>query len=201
MKITRFVGGSLESNGYVIRAYDGGGCYIIDPGYEPQKFINFVKKESLKPLGVLLTHHHHDHVGGAERIADELSCPVMIHATDAFVYKGKVDRELLDGDTLDLDGELLTIFHTPGHTAGSICILSEKSKVVFSGDTIFDTDLGRTDLVDGSPKDMIESCCKVIDTWSNEYTVYPGHDGSATMKQIRKYNQEFLDCLTMGKKR
>ena len=102
---------------------------------------------------------------------------------------------------MDLDGELLTIFHTPGHTAGSICILSEKSKVVFSGDTIFDTDLGRTDLVDGSPKDMIESCCKVIDTWSNEYTVYPGHDGSATMKQIRKYNQEFLDCLTMGKKR
>ncbi len=102
---------------------------------------------------------------------------------------------LENGDTLDLDGEQLQILHTPGHTAGSICILSEKSKVVFSGDTIFDTDLGRTDLEDGSPFDMVQSCRQVINGWSNEYTVYPGHDEKATMKQIRKYNREFLDCL------
>lgn len=199
MKINRFVGGSLESNGYIIRRRDGGSCYIIDPGYEPQKFIDFVKKEGLTPLGVLLTHHHHDHVGGAARVADALSCPVLMHRIDALQYGGKVDVELEDGDTLDLDGETLQILLTPGHTAGSICILSEKSKVVFSGDTIFDTDLGRTDLADGSPRDMIRSCCDVIDKWSNEYTVYPGHDGSATMKQIRKYNQEFLDCLKVGR--
>jgi glyoxylase-like metal-dependent hydrolase (beta-lactamase superfamily II) len=137
-------------------------------------------------------------VGGAAKVADMLNCPVMMHPVDALRYKGKVDRELEDGDTLDMDGETLKILHTPGHTAGSICILSEKSKVVFSGDTIFDTDLGRTDLEDGSPADMIASCCKVINGWSNEYTVYPGHDGSATMKQIRIYNQEFLQCLKVG---
>lgn len=199
MKITRFVGGSLESNGYVIRTQRGKGCYIIDPGYEPQKFIDFVKKEGLIPLGIILTHHHHDHVGAAARVADGLDCPVLMHPIDAMKYKGRVDQELHDGDTVDLDGETLRILHTPGHTAGSICILSEKSKVVFSGDTIFDTDLGRTDLEDGSPRDMIRSCCDVIDGWGNEYTVYPGHDGSATMKQIRIYNQEFLECLKMGK--
>ena len=78
---------------------------------------------------------------------------------------------------------------------GSVCFLSEKSKVIFTGDTIFDTDLGRTDLEDGSPEAMIQTCRNVINHWSNEYTIYPGHDGSATMKQVRKYNQEFLDCL------
>ncbi|MCI6011280.1 MAG: MBL fold metallo-hydrolase [Firmicutes bacterium] len=195
MKITRFIGGSLESNGYVIRTSGGTGCYIIDPGYEPQKFIEFVEKEGLHPLGILLTHHHHDHVGAAARVADVLGCPVMMHEIDAAVYKGNVDRLLTGGDHLDLDGETLQILHTPGHTAGSICILSEKSRVVFSGDTIFDTDLGRTDLSDGSPADMIRSCRQVISRWTNDYTVYPGHDESATMKQIRIYNREFLACL------
>ena len=195
MKIKRFVGGSLESNGYVISTKEKGSCYIIDPGYEPKKFIDFVEKEGLTLLGVILTHHHHDHVGGAAEIRDYRGAPVMMHETDAHVYKGEADRQLKDGDVLDLDGEALKIFHTPGHTRGSVCILSEKSKVVFTGDTIFDTDLGRTDLADGSPRDMAESCRNVIDKWSNEYTIYPGHDGSATMKQVRKYNQEFLDCL------
>ena len=111
------------------------------------------------------------------------------------VKNARFRRQVIPGDVLELDGETLRIFNTPGHTWGSICILSEKSKVVFTGDTIFDTDLGRTDLSDGSPRDMKESCRNVIDKWSNEYTVYPGHDGSATMKQVRKYNQEFLDCL------
>ena len=82
-----------------------------------------------------------------------------------------------------------------GHTHGSICIISDLSKVVFTGDTIFDTDLGRTDLEDGSEKEMISSCKEVIDKWPNEYQIYPGHDGSATMKQVRTYNTEFLQCL------
>ena len=195
MKIKRYVGGSLESNGYIISNRSKGSCYIIDPGYEPKKFIDYIEDEGLKLLGIILTHHHYDHVGGAARIRDYFGVPVMMHEKDALVYKGTVDRQFSDGDVLNLDGETLQIFNTPGHTWGSICILSEKSKVVFTGDTIFDADLGRTDLADGSPQCMEESCRSIIDKWSNEYTIYPGHDGSATMKQVRKYNQEFLECL------
>lgn len=195
MKIKRYVGGSLESNGYIISNRSKGSCYIIDPGYEPKKFIDYIEDEGLKLLGIILTHHHYDHVGGAARIRDYFGVPVMMHEMDANVYKGTVDRQLSDGDVLNLDGETLQILNTPGHTWGSICILSEKSKVVFTGDTIFDADLGRTDLADGSPQCMEESCRSIIDKWSNEYTIYPGHDGSATMKQVRKYNQEFLECL------
>lgn len=195
VKIKRFVGGGLESNGYIISSRSRGGCYIIDPGYEPKRFIDYVESEGLNLLGIILTHHHYDHVGAAARLRDYFDVPVMMHEIDSLRYRGNVDRYLNDGDLLDLDGETLRIFSTPGHTRGSICILSEKSKVVFTGDTIFDTDLGRTDLEDGSPDEMKESCRNVIDRWSNEYTIYPGHDGSATMKQVRKYNREFLDCL------
>lgn len=195
MKIKRLVGGSLESNGYIISRMRGGSCYVIDPGYEPKRFIAYIAEQGLAMQGVILTHHHYDHVGGAEKLRDYFECPVMMHEQDAFVYRQPVDRLLADGDEIDLDGETLRVYHTPGHTRGSICMLSEKSKVVFTGDTIFDTDLGRTDLADGSPQDMIKSCKAVIDKWSNDYTIYPGHDGAATMKQVRQYNQEFLDCL------
>lgn len=195
MKIKRLVGGSLESNGYIISRMRGGSCYVIDPGYEPKRFIAYIAEQGLAMQGVILTHHHYDHVGGAEKLRDYFECPVMMHEQDAFVYRQPVDRLLANGDEIDLDGETLRVYHTPGHTRGSICMLSEKSKVVFTGDTIFDTDLGRTDLADGSPQDMIRSCKAVIDKWSNDYTIYPGHDGAATMKQVRQYNQEFLDCL------
>ena len=195
MKIKRYVGGSLEINGYIINTKAEGCCYIIDPGYEPKKFIKYIEENNLKPQGILLTHHHYDHVGAADRIRSHFDIPVYIHQQDAFYLKKPAQNILTGGEILDLDGEVLQVKHTPGHTMGSVCFLSEKSKVIFTGDTIFDTDLGRTDLEDGSPEEMIHTCRNIINTWSNEYTVYPGHDGSATMKQVRKYNQEFLDCL------
>lgn len=195
MKIKRFVGGNLESNGYVINTEQGKTCYIIDPGYEPQKFTDYIQKSGLIPRGIILTHHHHDHVGGAAKLRDCFDIPVLMHENDSWRYRGRTDVMLSDGDFVEMDGEKLQILLTPGHTSGSICIVSEKSKVVFTGDTIFDTDLGRTDLEDGSPTDMVKSCREVIDKWSNEYIIYPGHDGSASMKQVRKYNSEFLACL------
>ena len=77
-------------------------------------------------------------------------------------------------------------------TKGSICIFSEKSKVVFTGDTIFDTDLGRTDLSDGSEDLMKKSVIEIIDKWDNDITIYPGHDQGCTMKCVRRNNFEFL---------
>ena len=73
MKIKRFIGGSLQSNGYVLYGQTGGNCYIIDPGYQPRKFIDFIKENALAPKGILLTHLHHDHVGAAEAIRDAFS--------------------------------------------------------------------------------------------------------------------------------
>ena len=195
MRIKRFTGGSLMSNGYIISSRDKGICYIIDPGYEPKKFTGYVKEQELIPAAVLLTHHHHDHVGGAAKVADILDIPVMMSFEDSLMYKGKVDSYLQDGQMLDLDGQPLMIRLTPGHTKGSLCIEAPQSRVVFTGDTIFYTDLGRTDLVGGSPEDMVRSCAEVIDRWPDAYTIYPGHDEKAAMSTVRKVNAEFLQCL------
>ena len=78
---------------------------------------------------------------------------------------------------------------------GGVCFYSEQSKLAFTGDTIFNVDLGRTDLADGSPSDMENSIRNIINLWSNEITIYPGHGDSCNMKYVRKYDQEFLDIV------
>ena len=115
---------------------------------------------------MILTHHHHDHVGGAAKIADLLDCPIMMSFEDSLFIQGKGRRiSLKDGDIIDLDGHKLKIIAAPGHTRGSICIEAPGSNLVFTGDTIFDTDLGRTDLEDGSDSQMAATCINVIDRW------------------------------------
>lgn len=195
MKIERFIGGMLESNGYVIYHQDGGDCYIIDPGYRPGVFIEFVKAHDLNLRGILLTHHHYDHVGAVERIKDTFGCPVYLHTDDCDQYKKPVDVYLADGDMIDLEGESITVVNTPGHTKGSVCFLSETSKVCFTGDTVFDVDLGRTDLEDGSPAEMRDSILNKVDKWGNDITIYPGHADGCTMKKVRQINKEFLDIV------
>ena len=132
MKIKRFIGGMLESNGYVIYSEDGGSCFIIDPGYNGSVFTEYVKEHGLSPKGILLTHNHYDHVGAVERVKDELGCPVYMHRADCDDYKKNVDVYMEDGDVLDLDGEEIKIVSTPGHTKGSVCFVSEKSRAAFT---------------------------------------------------------------------
>ncbi len=195
MKMKRLVGGNLESNGYVIYQTEGGEAWIIDPGYNPDRFLKILAELDLKLKGILLTHHHYDHVGGVDKIRKETGCQVYLHREDMDQFRQAVDVPLEDGDRLTLGDEEIRVLHTPGHTAGSVCFYCPESKVIFTGDTVFDTDLGRTDLGDGSPEAMRRSIQNVVSRWGNEFTIYPGHDGSATMKFVREHNGEFQDCL------
>lgn len=195
MQIKRFIGGSLESNGYVIYQRESGSCYVIDPGYEPDKFIQYIKEKNLMMQGILLTHHHHDHVGAVDKLKDVFDCPVYLHREDMDVYKAPVEYPLEDGEIIMLENEPIRVIHTPGHTRGSVCFYSEKSKLAFTGDTIFNVDLGRTDLFDGSEDDMMHSCRSIIDKWSNEIYIYPGHGDGCNMKKVRKINLEFLQLV------
>lgn len=192
MRIKRFVGGSLESNGYVLYQKDGNTCYLVDPGYQPKVFIQYINDQNLTLSGIILTHLHHDHTGAAEAVKRAFDCPIYMHRDDAYVYGGMVDVMIENGHIFNLKGEDLVVQHTPGHTMGSICLYSEKSKVCFTGDTIFDTDLGRTDLAGGSESMMTDSIRNVVDKWDNQVTIYPGHDGSCNMKFVRAHNTEFL---------
>lgn len=194
MKIKRFIGGTICSNGYIIFQRDGADCYLIDPGYKAKVFLEFIEANNLNIKGILLTHHHYDHVGEVDKIVSEKDCPVYLHIDDLDQYK-KNATAIYDGDEFDLYGEKIKVIHTPGHTRGSICLYSEKSKLAFTGDTIFNVDLGRTDLEDGSQRDLEKSILHIINKWSNEITIYPGHGDQCNMKYVRKVNKEFLDIV------
>lgn len=195
MKIKRLIGGNLESNGYVIYDREQGECYIVDPGYHGEKYLKTIGELGLRLKGILLTHHHYDHVGGVDRIKAETGCPVYIHRADSDIYKKHADMLLENRDRLMLGDEEIKVVHTPGHTRGSVCYFSEHSRLAFTGDTLFNTDLGRTDLSDGSPSDMEHSVRDIINLWNNDITIYPGHGDSCTMKYVRKNNHEFLEIV------
>lgn len=195
MRMRRIVCGNLESNCYVIYQKEGRDCFIIDPGYNPEKILKFIKENKLKVKGILLTHHHYDHVGAVNKIREMKECPVYLHREDLDMYRDEVDVALEDHDEILLEDEVITVLHTPGHTEGSVCFFSEKSKLAFTGDTIFNVDLGRTDMKDGDPVKMQQSVRNVINRWDNEITIYPGHGDSCNMKFVRKINREFLELL------
>ena len=145
--------------------------------------------------GIILTHHHYDHTGAVDRIKNETGCPVYLHREDCDMYGNQVDVYMEDSDIIDLDGVQLEVIHTPGHTRGSVCIFDGKDRVCFTGDTIFNVDLGRTDLEDGSEEQMIRSITEIIDRWPNDIMIYPGHGDGCTMKKVRKINREFTDII------
>lgn len=193
MEIKRFIEGLLEANCYIIRDTKADSdCYIIDPGYSPKKIIKYIRSEKLNPLGIVLTHHHYDHSGAAEKVAKELDLQIMIHSLDADRFP-VAERLLQDGDVLALGKDKLVVFHTPGHTRGGICLFSKRSSICFTGDTVFNVDLGRTDLEDGSEEEMKASIRNVVDKWGNEVTIYPGHGDPASMKYVRKNNTEYIE--------
>jgi len=118
-----------------------------------------------------------------------------MHKDDADMYRDEVDILMEAGHEIILGDETITALHTPGHTEGSVCYYSEKSRCAFTGDTIFNVDLGRTDFKDGSPGKMQASMKNIVDKWENDVVIYPGHGDSCNMKFVRKVNREFLEML------
>ncbi len=196
MKVKRFIGGMLESNGYFLYHKNGGECLIIDPGYSYRTFTDFIDENQLKLAGILLTHHHYDHVGAVERIREIYECPVYMHKDDCDMYKKPVDVYMDDGDVIELEGERIEVISTPGHTRGSVCFFLPESRLMFTGDTVFDTDLGRSDLEGGSERDMEETVKNIVDRWDNDIFIYPGHGDGCTMKKVKEINTELRAILS-----
>jgi len=199
MNIERIICGSLEANCYIIYRKDGGGAYIIDPGYDVKRTQDFIEKHGLSVNAVLLTHTHPDHSGKATPLADYYGVGVYAQREEFDHYKGgnrlNGARFFEGGETLDLDGETIDVLHTPGHSAGGLCFYSEKSRVAFTGDTIFNVDLGYTHFAGGSAARMKDSLKNIVNKWGNDVTIYPGHGDPATMAYVREANREFLDMV------
>lgn len=201
MKIHTLNLGELRSNSYVVETAPGR-CIIVDLGGDADYLMNFLKINKLKLTKILLTHGHFDHIGGVEEVRRLTGAKVFIHVNDsemltseksslasAMSYNPFIPVALwtaVEEDSIIQDGELsFKVIHTPGHSGGSVCYICED--VIFSGDTLFNRSIGRTDFSGGNPIDMKKSL-KKLSLLDGDYKVLPGHNTPTTLDFERKMN-------------
>lgn len=194
MKIDILPIGMYGENSYVL--HDKKEVLLIDPGAYPKEILKHIGRDE-KADAIVLTHGHEDHTGAVDDIVDELHCPVYLHPDDFLLvshdngrdvraFARPIYSDLLPlGETLDTGIFHLKIYHTPGHTPGSVCI--QYRDVLFSGDTLFAGSVGRTDLYGGSEMEMIASL-RFLRTLPGYLKVYPGHGPSTTINEEDRNN-------------
>ncbi len=179
---------------------------IIDPGGDVERILSLIKKHDFNVRYVLNTHGHADHVLANRALKEALSVPVCMHEADDRFFAAKesgqqspdpADIRLSDKDTLTVGGLKVDVIHTPGHTPGSVCFLTEGN--LFTGDTLFVGAAGRTDLAGGSLDTLITSLEKLI-ALPPETIIWPGHDygdtPTSTIGREMKENPYITDFIT-----
>ena len=203
LKVEQYVVGPVQTNCYFAINDDTKEVLVIDPGASADQLAKKICQEKLTPIAILLTHGHFDHAGGAEELAKHF---------DIKIYAEEHEKEALDTPSLnlsgwegvqktyhadvflkneqeiDLAGFHIRVFHTPGHTVGGCCYYFPYQNVVFSGDTLFCTSVGRTDFPKGSAAQIIRSIKEKLLPLPDETTVYTGHNDITTIGTERMYN-------------
>jgi len=206
MIIKLFHTGPLAVNSYVVTDEKTKKTFIVDPGGHNTDMVNYIKENDLQVEFIILTHGHGDHIGGVPALRKEFPAAKLvigIHDKEmledpelnmsGMMYVQPLsltaDRYIADGETLQM-GELeLKFFHTPGHTPGGICILVENA--VFSGDTLFEQSIGRTDFPGSSYQAIVKSIREKLFVLPDETAVYPGHMGPTSIG-FEKENNPFV---------
>lgn len=196
MIIEAIPAGIYDANCYILVEENTKECGIIDPGGDSQKLISQIGGLNAKPKFILLTHGHMDHVGGVIDLVKKYNIPFYISKTDeeymekddsVFGTLPKASGYLKEGDTFELHGEIIKVLETPGHTKGGLCFLLGNDKV-FTGDTLFNGSVGRTDFPGGSMNEIIKSIKEKLLPLGDEVDVYPGHGNMTSIAHEKKYN-------------
>lgn len=203
MRVERFVTGIISTNCYFVINEETKQAVIIDPAACPKKILGFIDEEGLKIEAILLTHGHFDHIMGIDGFLGHFKVPVYVHEEDERVINDPVLNQssiytsgytfsgaqyLRDRQTLELAGYVFEVIHTPGHTWGGCCYYVASEKVLFSGDTLFQESVGRTDFKTSSMSDMMYSVREKLFKLPDETRVYPGHMGETTIGHEKTHN-------------
>lgn len=206
MIIKSFHTGPLAVNSYVVTDEKTKKTFIVDPGGHNLNMVNYIKGDNLEVAYIILTHGHGDHLGGVPDLMKEfpsaklaagiydkemLANPNlnMSAMVQGYPVSLSADLYLNDGETLKVGDMELKIIHTPGHTPGGICILVEN--FLFSGDTLFEQSIGRTDFPGSSFQAIVKSIREKLFILPEDTTVLPGHMGSTTIG-FEKENNPFV---------
>ncbi|MGC4938285.1 MBL fold metallo-hydrolase [Kribbella sp. DT2] len=226
MLIAGFPAGSWGTNCYVVATGQGAECIVIDPGQDAAPGVDQVVRENkLKPVAVLLTHGHIDHMFSVLPVCGAYDSTAWIHADDRHLLADPMAgisaesarmllggdhkfaepddvAELKDGQALELAGMRFTVDHTPGHTRGSVTFTTpydgpeDVPAVLFSGDVLFAGSIGRTDLPGGDHPTMLHTLATKILPMRDEIVVLPGHGGQTTIGREKATNPYLQDLET-----
>jgi glyoxylase-like metal-dependent hydrolase (beta-lactamase superfamily II) len=199
MYVDVFSDNSFETNCWLIGADGSDEAVVVDPGFSPGRVLRMLEDEDRRPVAVLATHGHFDHIGSAALFCGD-HLPLYIHEADALalsdpaawgagfdtpVVPVKDVRTLVDGDELAFAGFRIEVVHTPGHTPGSVCFRTDGW--VCSGDLVFAGTIGRSDFPNSSPADMDRSLGRFLEL-PDPLDVFPGHGPRTTVKRERRGN-------------
>ena len=209
IEVEKLVLGAVSTNVYLI--FYNGNCLIIDPSDEAERIISCIEERKAKPLAVLITHGHFDHI---------MAAPVLAKKYGIKIYAGEADRQLLEdsklnlgqsflgedftmeadeylknGDELEFEDFKLKVMYTPGHTVGSISFYSDDledneafKKVMFTGDALFAGSIGRVDFPTGNEAAMRRTLEEVFKKIPLETVVFPGHGAATTIERELAHN-------------
>ncbi|AXI80708.1 MBL fold metallo-hydrolase [Peterkaempfera bronchialis] len=215
MFIAGFPAGAWGTNCYLVAPAAGEECVIVDPGHEAADGVEeLVREHRLKPVAVVLTHGHIDHIASVVPVCGARGVPAWIHPDDRYMMTdperalgrslgqqimgsltvGEPDdvRELSDGSVLDLAGLAFTVDHAPGHTKGSVTFRTPAAgdvpPVLFSGDLLFAGSIGRTDLPGGDHTEILKSLARVCLPLPDDTVVLSGHGPQTSIGRERAAN-------------
>lgn len=200
MKIIVMQVGMLSVNCYIVVS-DSQNAAVIDPGGEAERILDYLQTNKLTLKRILLTHGHIDHIGAVKVLKDRTGAEIYIHDLDAEMLNDPVknlaspfrmayqpvspDHTFSDGSRISLDEITFTVMHTPGHTKGSSVFLT--GTTMFSGDTLFQGSIGRTDFY-GGDYEVMQRSLKKLSELETDYTVLSGHGEKTTLGEEKKYN-------------
>lgn len=193
--------GALGTNCYLVGDDAADTIVVIDPGGEADRILSQIEQTGKRLEAILITHGHVDHVAAVAAIREQTGAPVYAHPADGPMMERpdpmwaqmvggvppcSIDVAPADGDVLNLGGLSFTVISTPGHSPGGVCYLT--GNTLFSGDTLFEGTIGRTDLAGSDHGKMRESLTRLMDALSDDVEVYPGHGDSTTIARERRSN-------------
>lgn len=201
LSIACYTLGPLATNCYLIKRDNQ--AIVIDPGMNPQSLLKAI--EPLDIEAIVLTHAHFDHIASVDQVRTLKQCPVYLHELEADwlttphkngstrwpdvtppISTTPAEFTLAEGQDLTLLDVTFKVFHTPGHSPGSVSLLYENH--LFSGDVLFNLSVGRTDLPEGSTQQLYDSIHTKLFTLPDEVNVYPGHGPGTTIGFEKQHN-------------
>ena len=215
MKIHRFAFNPLQENTYILWD-ETGECAVVDAGNlsarEDRALSDFIEAQGLKPVLVVNTHGHFDHVAGVSYVCSTYGVPFAMSSKDDFLLAvaapsarmygvqigetpSKIDIDLSRTESVKFGNTTLKIIPTPGHTPGHVSLYEPVSKSLFTGDTLFRESIGRTDLAGGDYSWIMRSILEQIMPLGDEVQVFPGHGEETTIGHEAMYNPFIVEVL------